>query len=146
LKLVDIPEKKKKQYLKGKIDELQTNSKTKTMRDLYRDINDFKKGYQPRTNIVKDDKGDIVTDCLSVLVFVGTITLRYSMYMELVMLGREKYTQQNHLPDLSALKVEMAIEKLRSHISPGIDQTPAELFKAGGKTIYSEIYKLINSV
>jgi hypothetical protein len=29
-------------------------------RDMYRDINDFKKGYQPRTNIVKDEKGDLV--------------------------------------------------------------------------------------
>ena len=68
----------------------------KNMRDLYRGINDFKKGYHPRTNIVKDDKGDFVTDCLSVLVVVATITLRYSVYMELVVLGREKYTQQNH--------------------------------------------------
>jgi len=40
---------KKKEYLKVKIDELATNSKTKSIRDLYRGINDFKKGYQPRT-------------------------------------------------------------------------------------------------
>jgi hypothetical protein len=30
---------------------------------LYRDISDFKKGYQPRTNIVNDEKGDLVADC-----------------------------------------------------------------------------------
>jgi len=30
--------------------------------DLYRGINDFKKGYQFRTNIVKDKKGDLVTN------------------------------------------------------------------------------------
>ena len=29
---------------------------------MYRDIRDFKKGYQPRTNIVKDEKGDLITD------------------------------------------------------------------------------------
>ena len=33
-----------------------------TARDLYRGINDFKKGYQPRCNIVKDEKGDLVAD------------------------------------------------------------------------------------
>jgi hypothetical protein len=33
-----------KEYLKAKIDELETNSKLKNMRDLYRDINDFKEG------------------------------------------------------------------------------------------------------
>jgi hypothetical protein len=47
---------KKKAYLKAKIEELGTNSKIKNIGNLYRGINDFKKGYQPRTNTVKDDK------------------------------------------------------------------------------------------
>ena len=40
----------------------------------------------------------------------------------------------------------MAIEKLKSHKSPGIDQIPAALIKAGGRTICSEIQKLIISI
>jgi hypothetical protein len=44
---------KKKAYLKVKIEELETNSKIKNVRGLYRGINDFKKGYQPRTIIIK---------------------------------------------------------------------------------------------
>jgi hypothetical protein len=40
----------------------------------------------------------------------------------------------------------MAIEKLRRHKSPGIDQIPAELIKAGCGTIHSEIHRLINSI
>ena len=40
---------KKKAYLKAKIEELETNSTVNNVRDLYRGINDFKKGYQPRT-------------------------------------------------------------------------------------------------
>jgi hypothetical protein len=43
------------------------NSKIKNVRDLYRGISDFKKGYQPRTDIVKDWKGDLVADCHSIL-------------------------------------------------------------------------------
>jgi len=35
---------------------------------LYRGINDFKKGYQPRCNIVKDEKGDLVADSHSIVV------------------------------------------------------------------------------
>ena len=50
--------------MKAKIEELETNSKMKNIRDLYRGINDFKKGHQPRTNIVKDEKVDLVTDSL----------------------------------------------------------------------------------
>jgi len=45
---------KKKEHLEAKIEELETNCKTKNIRDMYRGINDFKKGYQPRNNIVKD--------------------------------------------------------------------------------------------
>ena len=54
---------KKKAYLKVKIEEAETNSKINNVsRDLYRGINDFKKWYQPRTTIVKDEKGDLVAD------------------------------------------------------------------------------------
>jgi hypothetical protein len=35
------------------------------------------------------------------------------------------------VPEPSAFEVEMAIEKVKSHKSPGIDQIPAELIKAG---------------
>jgi len=34
---------------------------------LIRGITDFKKGYELRPNIVKDEKGDLVTDCHSIL-------------------------------------------------------------------------------
>ena len=40
----------------------------------------------------------------------------------------------------------MAIEKLKRHKSPGIDQSPAELLKARCRTIHSEIHKLTNSI
>ena len=53
---------KNKAHVKAKIEELETNSKIKNIRDLYRGISDFKKGYQPRTNVVIDEKGDLVAD------------------------------------------------------------------------------------
>ena len=34
---------------------------------MYRDINDFKNGYQPRTNVVKDEKSDLVADSHSIV-------------------------------------------------------------------------------
>jgi predicted NACHT family NTPase len=48
---------KKRKYLKDRIDEIATNSNNKNIRDLYRGINDFKMGYQPRSNLVKDENG-----------------------------------------------------------------------------------------
>ena len=53
--------------MKVKIEELETNSKINNVRDLYRAINDFKKGYQPGTTIVKDEKGDLVADSHSIM-------------------------------------------------------------------------------
>ena len=34
---------------------------------MYRGINDFKKGYQPTTNIINDEEGDLFTDSHSIL-------------------------------------------------------------------------------
>ena len=58
---------KKKAYPKAKIEELETNSKIKSIGDLYRGTSDFKKGYRPGTNIVKDNKVDLVADSHSFL-------------------------------------------------------------------------------
>jgi hypothetical protein len=48
--------------LKDKINELPWNSKNENIRDLYRGINEFKRGYQPINDLVKDGNGDMVAD------------------------------------------------------------------------------------
>jgi hypothetical protein len=53
---------KKREYFKNKINELELNNKNKKNRDLYRFINEFKKGYQHRTKLVKDERGDLLVD------------------------------------------------------------------------------------
>jgi hypothetical protein len=53
---------KKRKYLKDKINKLESNSKNKNIRDLYRGINEFKNGFRPRTNLVKDERGDLLAD------------------------------------------------------------------------------------
>ena len=58
---------KKKAYLGAKIEELETNSNIKNIRDLYSGINDFKKGYQSRCNIVKVEKGDLIANSHSIV-------------------------------------------------------------------------------
>ena len=58
----------------------------------------------------------------------------------------EKHTAEPLVPEPNASEVELTIDKLKSHKSPGIDQIPAELIKAGGRTIYLEVHKLIISI
>jgi len=50
------------------------------------------------------------------------------------------------VPEPSAFEDELAIGKLINHKSPCIDQIPAELIKAGGRTICCAIHKLIISI
>ena len=59
---------------------------------------------------------------------------------------REIHAADPLVPEPSASEIELVIEKLKSHKSPGIDQILAELIKAGGKTIRCEIHKLIISI
>jgi hypothetical protein len=61
---------KKREYLKEKITEVASNSKNKNIKDLYysyRDINEINKGYQPRSNLKKDENGDLLADSHNIL-------------------------------------------------------------------------------
>ena len=107
----------------------------------------FKKGYQPRTNIVKDEKDDLVADSHSILA-------RWRNYFSKPLNGHgvndvrqtEIHIAKPLVLEPSAFEGELAIEKLKSHKSPGIDQIPAELIKEGGRTIHFQIHKLIISI
>jgi hypothetical protein len=135
---------KKREYLKDKINELESNSKNKNIRDLYRRINEFKKGYQPRTNLLKNEMG----------VDPHKILNRWKNYFcELLNVHgaggvrqTEMHTGQPFVPQPSASEVEVAIGKLERYKSPGVDQIPAELFQVGGETLRLEIHKLIKLI
>jgi hypothetical protein len=64
VKLVEVSETKK-EYLKAKMN-LKLTVRPR-ISDLYRGINDFKNGYQPRTNMEKYEKSDVVTGSHSIL-------------------------------------------------------------------------------
>jgi len=59
---------------------------------------------------------------------------------------KEIYTAEPLVPEPSAFEVEMAIEYLKRHVSPGTDQVPEETITAGRSSTRSEIHKLINSI
>jgi hypothetical protein len=53
------------------------------------------------------------------------------------------HTAESVVPEPSLVEVEIVIGKLKSYKSPGTDQIPAELIKAGCETLYPEIHRLI---
>jgi hypothetical protein len=58
---------KRREYLRDKINVLAKNSKNKNIRDQYRRITELKGNYQPRSNKVKDENGDVLADSYNIL-------------------------------------------------------------------------------
>jgi hypothetical protein len=124
---------KKREYMKDKINKPESNSKNKNIKDLCSGINEFMKGYQPRTNLVKDDTGNLLADPHKIL-------NRWKNYFcQLLNIHRaggvrktEMHVAELLVPDSSASEVEVAIGKLKSYTSLGVDQIPAELIQARG--------------
>jgi len=114
---------------------------------LFRGINDFKKGYQPRTNTVKDEKGDLFTNSHSILARCRNyFSQPLNVHGVNDIRKTEIPTAKPLVPEPSVFDFELDIEKLKGHKSPGNDKIPAELIKAGCRRIRYEIHKLISSV
>ena len=75
----------------------------------------------------------------------GTVSPRLNVHGINDVRQTETHTAEPLIPEPSASELELAIEKLKIHKSPGTYQIPAKLIKAGGGTIRCEIHKLIIS-
>jgi hypothetical protein len=109
--------KKKREHLKGKINGLETNNKNKNIRDLYRGINEFKKGYQPRINIIQDENDNLIADPQNVLNrwknFFNQMLNVHGVHDVRQM---DIHTAEPLVPEPSLVEVEIAIRKLKIKI------------------------------
>jgi hypothetical protein len=114
---------------------------------LYRNISGLKKGYQPRTNGVRDEKFDLVTDSHSIL---ARWRNNFSQLLNIHGINDVRWTEIHAtellVPEPSVFEFELGTEKLKRRKSPDIDQIPTKLNTAGCRTICSVTHKLINSV
>jgi len=102
--------------------------------------------HQARTNIQKDEKVDLVTDSHSLLPRSRNyFSQPLNVHGVNDVMQTEIQTAKPPAPEPGASEVEMVIEKLKGHKSPGTDQIPADVIKVGGRTIRSKINKLYNS-
>ena len=109
---------KKKAYLRAKIEELETNIKINNIRDLNRGINDMKKGYQPRTRIIKDEKGDLVAESHSIMAkWRNFFSQILNVHGISDVSQAEIHTAEPPMPEPSALEFELSIGKLNSQIT-----------------------------
>ena len=114
MNLADISGTKRRHIWKLKLRNLKLTVRPKNIRDLYRGISDFKKGYQLRTNIVKDEKGDLVAEPYSI---VARRRNYFSQLLNAHGVNNVRYTKTHTeeplVPEPSAFEVELAIEKVK---------------------------------
>ena len=83
---------------------------------MYTGISDFKKGFLPGTNVVKDERGDLVTDCHSIL---ARSRIHFCQLLNVHGFNdvrpRKIHTAEPLVPEPSACDFEIAIEKLKRH-------------------------------
>ena len=48
------------------VNKLEENSKNNNIREIYKGINEFKKGYQPRAYVIKKHDGKIVAETIDI--------------------------------------------------------------------------------
>ena len=97
---------------------------------MYRGIRDFKKGYKPICNIVEDEKADLVSDSHSIFGrWRNYFSQLFNVHGSKDVGQAEIHTVEPLVPEPSASEFEPAMDKLKSHKSPGIDQIPSEPIK-----------------
>ena len=104
--------------MKTKGNVLETKGRTKNIRDLYRGISYIKKGCQPRTKVVNNEKGDLFTDSYSIFV---RWKKHFSQLLNVHVVNDVKQTEIQRteplVPESSAFEVEMAIVKVKRQIT-----------------------------
>ena len=64
---VEPSEETKRDYMKTKVNKLEENHRNKNIQEMYKGVNDFKKGNQPRSYVTKKDDGTLVADTACIL-------------------------------------------------------------------------------
>jgi hypothetical protein len=117
---------------------LQQTVRTRTSESCIEKQNEFKRGYQIRNNLAKDENGDQLADSRNIL------NKWKNYYSQL--LNVHSISDIRQIEIHTAEQLEPAAAKLKKYKPPGSDQIPAELIQTRGETLLSEIYKLINSI
>jgi hypothetical protein len=110
--------KKKRKYLKDKINYLATKNKSKKFRDLYRRINEFKKGYQPKINLVKDENNYPLAESHNILnMWKNYFSQLLNVYRVTDVRQIKIQTAEPLVPETSPSQVKTVIAKLKRYTS-----------------------------
>ena len=97
-----------------KVNKLEKNGKRQNVREMYKVINEFKKGYQPHIYVIKKDDFTIVADKSSILnrwkqFYKNLLNVHQSSFLE----RSEIYTAGPDIPEPCLLEKKVTKEKLK---------------------------------
>lgn len=120
-------------------------------KEFYKYCKTFKMGYIPNTQFVEDEEGEIITS-------PEKIAEKYKEYFEKLLnnstVSNEEINKENILhytvePEVRTPnwdEIQSAINTLKNNKAPGDDKINAELWKAGGRELKTQILKLIQQI
>jgi hypothetical protein len=98
---------------------------------LYRGINEFKEGFQPKITAIKDENDNVLVDPRSVLIrwknFINQVLNVHGVHN---VRQRDIHMTEPLVPEPSLDEMEIATGKLKNYKSPSTDQILAKLIKA----------------
>ena len=142
--------KDKKDYLIGKCQKIEDLQKDNRTREMYDEIKDLTKTFQPRLGVIKDENGNTFTE-------FEKIADRWKRYCEEMYSDNQSTDTAQHceqegaqeeepmLPPLRS-EIEWAINSLKDGKSPGCDNIQAEMIKASGEEGIDVYHKLCTNI
>lgn len=113
-------------------------------RKFYREVREIRKGYQPTTQILEDDNGDLISDKEQI------ITTWREYFLKLLnchpsdqSISQHTEDSQEEVEPLNFSEVQRTVKKLKNIKAPGIDGVSSELWKSGGDLVQSKLFELL---
>ena len=143
-----VLKKKKKEYLKDQIAQIEKAADHNRSRDMYHLIKKQTRGYEPQLKMCRSKDGRPICDEQQIM------TRWNEFYKD--MLNRENPNTstwndtlvgaENRIDSVTISEVSTAIKKLKNNKSSGEDNIVSELLKYGGPELHREIHKLITNI
>lgn len=135
--------KKKKDFLKRQVEEIELMRNRKETRNLYQRINSMKNGFQPKLNMCKNKEGKLLSE-------ENEVIENWSEYFRELLNSEVINDEEVDIPvddidvDSPTLdEVKLVVRNMKNNKAPGRDLITAELFKYGGETVMCELHKLV---
>lgn len=144
-----IIRQKKREFINTELDIIEQDRREGRIRKHYLGINKIKKGYQPRSQMIKDVDGKLLTN-------PNEVVKRWKEHFEQLLNRPEPPSQllddepifgpEMEVPEPTIEEVTVAIKFLKNNKSPGSDNIPSEIWKHGGEALHHRMHNLIRTI